>query len=106
MTTSAIAATGLGAVERPPRRTSLLGVATALLATGAANAGVTAAKKQGKKCRKKEKTRCSKDAAACKTSLAATCQQLGPELCAALMGCCDQCSAAGFLTCVDALQQM
>jgi hypothetical protein len=94
------------AVESASRRISLLTLGAAVLAAGAAaNAGVTEAKKKGKKCGQKEKQRCSNDAESCKASLVPTCQQVDPERCIALQACCDQCSANGFLTCVAALNQ-
>jgi hypothetical protein len=101
MSPSAVDVVAREAAERASRRKSILAVGMAVLAAGAANAGVTEAKKKkGKDCKKKEKQRCANDAAACKPVVAAECGMADPAECLALQNCCDQCSANGFLTCL------
>jgi hypothetical protein len=103
MITTSVDASAREAVDRATRRKSLLAMGMAVLAAGAANTGVTEAKKKkGKDCKKKEKQRCSKDAAACRPQVAAICQ-LEPAECLAAQNCCDECSANGVLTCILAL---
>jgi hypothetical protein len=101
MSTSAIDVVARAAAETASRRKSILAMGMAVLAAGAANAGVTEAKKKkGKDCKKKEKQRCANDAAACKVSLAPVCQGADPADCIALQNCCDSCSSNEFLTCL------
>jgi hypothetical protein len=84
------------------RRSSLLTLGgAALAATIAAPDLSEAKKKKGPDCKKKEKQRCNSDAAACKSTINAICE-LEPAQCAAVLACCDTCSAAGFLTCFAA----
>jgi hypothetical protein len=103
MRTSAVDVVASETGEPASRRKSVLALGMAVLAAKAVRPGVIQAKKKGKNCAKKEQQRCSNDALACKSSLATTCQQVDPARCVALLGCCDQCSATGFLTCVAAL---
>ena len=84
--------------ERASRRQSLMALGLAVLAAGAANAGVTEAKK-GNSCKKKAKKRCNADAEACKPLVASICQ-MDPVTCLAAQNCCDECSANGFVTCL------
>lgn len=90
-----------------PRRTSLLTLGGAALATNAAVAhpGFGAArKKSGNTCKKKAKQRCANDAAACRARLLAFCEDFPPadECAAPVNPCCDTCSANEFLVCYRA----
>ena len=84
--------------DRGSRRQSLVALGLAVLAAGAANAGVSEAKK-GNTCKKKAKKRCNADAEACKPLVASICQ-MDPVTCLAAQNCCDECSANGFVTCL------
>lgn len=99
MSMGAVDAVAREAVEQASRRKSILAMGLAVLAAGAANAGVTGAKKKGTDCKKKEKQRCSRDAATCKPLVASNCGMLSPAGCLALQNCCDECSANGLMTC-------
>lgn len=70
-------------------------------AASAADPGVQAAGKAGKTCKKKAKQRCSNDAATCRALVPGGCNN-EPVCIAAVVACCDACSANGFLTCLNA----
>jgi hypothetical protein len=109
---------------RLSRRRSLLTLGGAVLAATTATAidpvsarkhnnnrnkkknGKNGGKGNGGDCQKKERQRCSNDATACKASVQPLCNADNVEQCLQIQTCCEECSAAGFLTCLLATQQV
>jgi hypothetical protein len=95
------AVTRRAAAGRSRRRSLLTLSGAALAATIATPARSEAKQRKGPDCKQKEKQRCNSDAAACKATVNAICE-LEPAQCAAMLACCETCSARGFLTCFAA----
>jgi hypothetical protein len=102
MDTNAFDTVTRAATAAVSRRGSLLMLGGAALGAAGATPSVgEAKKKKGKDCKKKAKQRCSNDTAACIAEAPVACEG-DAECIADVIGCCNNCSANAFLTCLIA----